>query len=387
MSATAAWSLAGAGAGGGPWAFSGAACRSRPRPDPTSPPPISALTPALVRAAYSINAIQATGAGATIAIVDAFHDPNLVADLNAFDKAFTTTVGGSTSLYSAYGDASRFLTVVSQSGGKNDLPKADKLWASEIALDVEWAHAIAPGAKILLVEARSSALADLLAADARAVAMGADVVSNSWGSDEFAGEASYDTTFAAKGVTFVFSAGDGGRQSYPATSPRVVSVGGTTLSVAGGRWVGETAWSGGGGGVSTIEGKPVYQNNAVAGSSAPAPTSPITPTRAPGSPSTTRISPRAGCRPAAPARVPRSGRRRRAGRRHEDLRRPAGPRRPQPDPAGALQVGPRRVGRDAVPRHHLRRQQGRRRRPRLRRRHRAGHPEARDLIYAALVSA
>ena len=257
------------------WGLSGAWGRGRnlgvsrgvvPKPAPTpTPPPISALTPALVRAAYSVNAIRATGAGATIAIVDAYHDPNLVADLNAFDKAFMTTAGGSTSLYSAYGDASRFLTVVSQSGGKNDLPKADKLWASEIALDVESAHAIAPGAKVLLVEARSSALADLLAADARAVAMGANVVSNSWGSEEFAAEASYDTTFAAKGVTFVFAAGDGGRQSYPATSPRVLSVGGTTLLVAGGRWTGETAWSGGGGGVSTIEGKPAYQNSAVAG--------------------------------------------------------------------------------------------------------------------------
>ncbi len=103
-----------------------------------------------------------------------------------------TTIGGtSTSYYSTYGAASSFLTVVNQTGGSS-LPASDGGWATEISLDVEWAHAIAPGAKIVLVEANSTSMNDLLAADTEAVALGANVVSNSWGGGEFSSEASYD---------------------------------------------------------------------------------------------------------------------------------------------------------------------------------------------------
>jgi subtilase family serine protease len=122
-------------------------------------------------------------------------------------------------------------------------------------------HAIAPQAHILLVEAASSSFADLLAADDYAVAHGATVISNSWGGGEFSGETPYDSRFShAHGVTFVFSAGDSGNQSYPAEYPYVLSVGGTTLSHDSSyNWSAETVWSGGGGGVSGYEAKPFYQ--------------------------------------------------------------------------------------------------------------------------------
>ncbi len=179
-----------------------------------------------------------------------------------------TTTGGTTSYYSAYGASSTFLSVVSQTGSKTALPASNAGWAEEISLDVEWAHAIAPGAKIILVEANSTSMNDLLAADKEAVALGANVVSNSWGGGESSNEASFDKTFsAATGVTFVFSAGDSGNQSYPATSPDVLSVGGTTLNLnSSGTVTSETAWSDGGGGVSKFESKPSYQNGVVSGS-------------------------------------------------------------------------------------------------------------------------
>src|SRR5205807_1770404 len=94
-----------------------------------------------------------------------------------------------------------------------------------------------------------------------AVKHGATVVSNSWGSGEFSGEGTYDSHFKATGVTFVFSSGDSGVQSYPATSPYVVSVGGTSLSHDSSyNWTGEKAWSGSGGGASAVESAPSYQS-------------------------------------------------------------------------------------------------------------------------------
>ena len=191
----------------------------------TGSPPSSALTPAQTRNIYGFTAISNLGAGQTIAIVDAYDDPNIFSDADVFDKQFTTTLGGSTTYYSAYGASTSWLTKVYASGSQ---PSGNTGWGQEISLDVEWAHAIAPGAKILLVEARSNSFADLLAAYDYAVGQGAKVISNSWGGGESSGEQSYDSHFTASGVTFVFSAGDSGNQSYPAASPNVVAVGGTT---------------------------------------------------------------------------------------------------------------------------------------------------------------
>ncbi len=221
-------------------------------------PPTYALTPAQIRHIYSIDQISNLGQGQTIAIVDAYDDPNIFIDADTFDNQFMTTLNGSTSYYRAYGASSSWLTKVYASGSQ---PRGDTGWGQEISLDVEWMHAIAPQANILLVEAASSNPNDLLNADTVAVNDGATVVSNSWGGGEFSSESSYDSYFSAPNVTFVVSAGDTGSQSYPAESPNVVSVGGTSLyHDANYNWSGEVGWSSGGGGVSAYEAKPSYQS-------------------------------------------------------------------------------------------------------------------------------
>jgi hypothetical protein len=236
-------------------------------------------TPAQIRQAYGFSGITFSngtvagdGSGTTIAIVDAYNDPNVASDLDAFDKQFGAAASGPT-LYQQYGAASSFLKVVNQTGG-GSLPTSDTGWSEEIALDVEWAHAIAPGARILLVEANSSSYTDLLAGVTYAAKQpGVVAVSMSWGGSEFSGETSFDSAFQTPsghaGVTFVVSSGDtGAPASYPATSPNVLAVGGTSLYLnASGGISSESAWSGSGGGISTLEPQPSYQNGVVIQSS------------------------------------------------------------------------------------------------------------------------
>jgi hypothetical protein len=221
-------------------------------------------TPAQIRHAYGFDqlnfsggTISANGAGTTIAIVDAFDAPNIASDLHQFDLQFNLP--------------DPIFTKVNQTGG-NSLPASNANWALEISLDVEWAHAIAPKANILLVEAASNNNTDLFAAASFAANQsGVVVVSMSFGSNEFSGESSSDNTFTTPaghtGVTFVASSGDTGAPvSYPAVSPNVLSVGGTTLHLDSSGNVtsaGETGWSGSGGGISTQESQPSYQNGVV----------------------------------------------------------------------------------------------------------------------------
>ena len=125
-------------------------------------------------------------------------------------------------------------------------------WRS--ALDVEWAHAIAPAADLVLVEAKSANDSDLMSAvDAARNLAGVSVVSMSWGTDEYSGELGYDSHFNTpaghQGITFVAASGDNTAPGlWPAFSPNVLSVGGTTLSLANGSYGSETAWSDSGGG-------------------------------------------------------------------------------------------------------------------------------------------
>ncbi|HEV8062993.1 MAG TPA: hypothetical protein VGP68_24140, partial [Gemmataceae bacterium] len=144
------------------------------------------------------------------------------------------------------------------------------------SLDVEWAHAIAPQANILLVEANSNSNGDLFAGVTYAASQpGVDVVSMSFGGSEFSGETGFDNDFTTPnghtGVTFIASSGDDGAPpEYPSISPNVLSVGGTTLHLdANGNLTGagETGWSGSGGGISTQEPQPSYQNGVVTQSS------------------------------------------------------------------------------------------------------------------------
>ncbi len=209
------------------------------------------IFPATARHAYSFDQITNQGAGQTIGIVDAYDDPNIESDLGVFDSQF-----GLPACTSSNGC---FRKVYAQ-GSK---PNTNSGWALEISLDVEWAHAIAPQAKIVLVEAASNSFTNLLGAVDAAVANGASVVSMSWGGGESSGETSNDPHFSVNGVTFTASSGDSGNGvEYPAASPFVVAVGGTTLSVdSSGNYLGETAWSGSGGGISAVETEPLYQAN------------------------------------------------------------------------------------------------------------------------------
>ena len=121
-----------------------------------------AYTPAQIRTAYGINNLSLDGTGQTIAIVDAYDDPSIYQELDAFDNQFGLTNSGPT-LAQQYGNASSFLTVLNQNGQTSSLPAVDPTggWEAEEALDVEWIHAVAPGAKIVLVEANSQSLSDL----------------------------------------------------------------------------------------------------------------------------------------------------------------------------------------------------------------------------------
>jgi hypothetical protein len=212
--------------------------------------------PGQIRTAYTVNSLssQYQGAGETIAIVDAYSDPKIVSDLATADSYASIPAPPS-------------FTIINQNGATSPLPSGNTSWGVEISLDVEWAHSIAPAANLLLVEANSSSLTDLLkAVDTAASYPGVSVVSTSWGSSEFSSESSYDSNFTTPaghtGVTFVASSGDsGGVVEWPAASPNVLSVGGTTLSLnSNNTWKSETAWSDSGGGVSRYEASPSYQS-------------------------------------------------------------------------------------------------------------------------------
>jgi hypothetical protein len=211
------------------------------------------LSPAQVLHAYGFDQVTWKGFGQTIAIVDACDDPTVAADLHAFDVQF--------------GLPDPNLTVAKMSTF-GMTPTYDPLWAMEISLDVQWAHAIAPKANILLVEATDAGLGSLIdAVDYARRQPGVGVVSMSWGGPEFSNEGYYDsyfTTPAGHGnVTFVASSGDSGAPaSWPSIANNVLAVGGTTLTLGtNNNYGGEAAWSRSGGGYSPYEAEPGYQRN------------------------------------------------------------------------------------------------------------------------------
>lgn len=205
--------------------------------------------PAQIKDAYGLNQVSETGTGETIAIVDAYGSPSVQNDVATFDGQFNLPAIN--------------LTIAYPNGQPS---KTDGGWALETSLDVEWAHALAPSANILLVVAKSNSTSNLVSAIDYATAHGAQVVSNSWGGSEFSSEGTYDSHFQHAGVVYVASAGDsGGAIEWPAASSYVMGVGGTSLTVNGTSgpyaYGAETAWSSSGGGLSQYEVRPAYQNN------------------------------------------------------------------------------------------------------------------------------
>lgn len=261
------------------------------------------LAPSQVRSAYGFNNLPKAadgtvlnGAGQTIAIVIPYDDPTLFSDLGGFDAQFhIPAVGnpGGPSLR-VYNDVSTGQlaklngTTIYNNGVAVTLPGVDPMGLSELeeSLDVEWAHAIAPGANIDVVETSSSGPSTLLnGAKLAGKLPGVCVVSMSWGAfgnkgdDEVSNEAEFDPAFVLPGVAFVGASGDDGANAfgYPPASPNVLAVGGTTLALnADGSYDGEIGWGyqtasggwdGSGGGQSLYETRPSYQVS-VQGSSA-----------------------------------------------------------------------------------------------------------------------
>ncbi len=254
---------------------------------------VSTFSPAQIRAAYGLPILPAAGttpiaaqtaqmgAGQTIYIVDAMHDPNVAAELAAFNQKFglpacaTKMIAANASLPLAPASTGgcEFSVVYNNASGTmtSAAPAYDSGWATEITLDVQWAHATAPLARIILIEAPDASLNGLLGAIKLANSMGQGIVSMSFGATEGSWTASVDSAFTGTGMTYLAATGDlGAAVSWPAVSPNVVAVGGTTLTYTGTGTRSEVSWSGTGGGTSQYTAKPSYQTNAVPGMGTPA---------------------------------------------------------------------------------------------------------------------
>ena len=238
-------------------------------PSVTNPTPVG-LTPAQIQHAYGFDQIpalagnynNAAGYGQTVAVVMAGDHPYIQSDLHAFDQAF--------------GLPDPALVKLNQAGSSTGpWPAVNASWAGEIALDVEWSHAIAPAAKVVLVESRSANLADLAAAiDTARNYPGVSAVSMSWGLLQGPGMDAYESHFTTPSghapVTFVAATLDNGlaypsNLYWPSVSPKVLAVGGTSLTVldGAGTYGSEVGWGASTGGVSTYFAQPAYQQGVV----------------------------------------------------------------------------------------------------------------------------
>jgi len=250
---------------------------------------VTTYSVAQVRAAYGFGALPAVGskpsgaqaaqlgAGQTVYVIGAKHNLNVAAELAAFNQKFglptcaakvlpvTTELplaaaspAAGCELWVAYSTASGGISGVA--------PAYDAGWATEIALDVQWVHAIAPLARIVLVEAPDASVNSLLGAVRLANTMGPGVVSMSFGAQEGAWTASVDSAFTAAGMTYLAATGDSGAGvNWPSVSSNVIAVGGTTLTYSGSGARSEVSWSGTGGGTSGFIAVPAYQKSSVPG--------------------------------------------------------------------------------------------------------------------------
>ncbi|MFF4898331.1 putative Ig domain-containing protein [Streptomyces sp. NPDC001068] len=218
----------------------------------------SGLSPSNLHSAYNLPSTG--GSGLTVAVVDAYNDPNAASDLATYRSQFGL---------SACTKANGCFKQVSQTGSTTSLPTNDSGWAGEEALDIDMVSAVCPNCNIILVEANSANDTDLGTAENEAVALGAKFVSNSWGGSESSSQTGEDTSyFKHPGVAITVSAGDEDYGAeYPATSQYVTAVGGTALSTSSNSrgWT-ESVWKtssseGTGSGCSAYDAKPSWQTD------------------------------------------------------------------------------------------------------------------------------
>jgi len=221
------------------------------------------LTAQSLHAAYSLPSETAASASQTIAVVDAFNDPTAEVDLGVYDQQFglpaCTTANGC-------------FRKLNEQGNASPLPATEGEWASEISIDVQMAHAICQSCHVLLVEADNEEFTSLGTAVNAAVAAGATEISNSYAGAEESFDTSFNTSYYNHpGIVVTASSGDCGylnkacrrdpaAANFPADSPDVVAVGGTSLSEAGKTWT-STVWSDGGSGCSGVFGAPLWQTS------------------------------------------------------------------------------------------------------------------------------
>jgi subtilase family serine protease len=247
-----------------------------------APKVVYTYTPAQIRSAYGLPPLPMPGAaptraqaaglgsGQTIYLIDSYSYPNVASDLAIFNRTFglpacatvAIPVTAKLPLAPAAAGTSCTLSIVyaSRSGAMAAAaPAYDAGWAGEIALDVQWAHATAPMARIILVEAQDNSVSSDYGAIALANRMGPGVVSMSFGAPEWRGQTAYDGLFAAPGMSYFASTGDrGAGVAWPSASAAVMAVGGTSLTYTGGTRS-EVVWTGTGGGLSSQEPAPAYQ--------------------------------------------------------------------------------------------------------------------------------
>jgi len=216
-------------------------------PNGSSP---SGYNPSDLQSAYSLPSSTA-GSGQTVAIVDAYNDPNAEADLGVYRSQFCLP---------ACTTANSCFRKVNQSGGTK-YPSASASWAQEISLDLDMVSAICPNCHILLVEASTPSFVNLGTGVNTAVNLGANTISNSYGGSESSGESSYASYYNHPGHAITASSGDSGYGvQVPAAYNTVTAVGGTSLTHSGSSWS-ETAWSGAGSGCSAYISKPSWQTD------------------------------------------------------------------------------------------------------------------------------
>ncbi len=253
---------------------------------------VATYTPAQVRAAYGLPSLPAAGAvltpaqaaqfgaGQTIYVVGAHHNPNVAAELSAFNQKFglpgctgkSIAATATLPLPAAPAGVCELSVVYTTTTGSrtSTAPAYESGWATELALDVQWAHATAPLARIVLIEAPDASVNSLLGAIRLANAMGPGVVSMSFGAAEAGYTEQVDSAFSGAGMSYLAATGDWGTGVFwPSVSPNVVAVGGTTLTWSGSGTRSETAWSGTGGGLSAYTARPAYQTAAVPGLGTP----------------------------------------------------------------------------------------------------------------------